>query len=366
MITYLVQSSICLILFYLVYHFLFRNHTLYIFNRCYLIGSILLSSIIPQLTLYTSTKTVSLTISNTIEVVKQVDQNSTFTLENALLCLYMGGVIISLSVLVRKLFNLVFLIRNGKIAYIKNQKVITVKDDIATCSFFNNIIISASKLNEVNEIEIEHEKVHISQYHSIDLVLSWIFQSIFWFNPVSYLYRQRLVEIHEFLADAFVITTVGKLDYQNFILTHVSQKLHSQLVHNFNSIIKMRLMMMNSTSKPNYLSYLAISIVLSFTLFQFSCKTKIASESRMPNSQIVPSYAIPTNLDDPRKRWLTEVVMDTTVTFDPESQKEVISVKRIELQYAIDTILTFDADTFEETISFVKTYKGASPGYFGI
>ena len=70
--------------------------------------------------------------------------------------------------------------------------VITSKN-ISPFSFFNFIVYNPKLFNE-SELQqiITHEKVHINERHSIDILLSQISCVIFWFNPLIWLYNKDL------------------------------------------------------------------------------------------------------------------------------------------------------------------------------
>lgn len=66
-------------------------------------------------------------------------------------------------------------------------------------SFFNFLFI-APDLRRQSAI-FEHERVHIRQLHSADVLLMELLAVVCWFNPVVYAYRRALRHLHEFLAD---------------------------------------------------------------------------------------------------------------------------------------------------------------------
>ena len=123
--------------------------------------------------------------------------------------------------------------------------------------FLGNNIKDQKMLNEI----ITHEKVHIQQKHSIDIIFIELMIIIQWFNPFIWFYKSSLKNIHEFLADEGVLNEgVKKIDYQQLL---VNQSFGVQLIgvsNNFSpgrsiwpgrqSFIKRRLIMM-SKSKTN-------------------------------------------------------------------------------------------------------------------
>lgn len=71
--------------------------------------------------------------------------------------------------------------------------------DQGAFSFFNFLFISPD-LRRQSAI-LEHERVHVRQLHSADVLLMELLAVVCWFNPVVYAYRQSLRHLHEFLAD---------------------------------------------------------------------------------------------------------------------------------------------------------------------
>lgn len=342
MLTYLFQSSICLLLFYLVYILLFRRHTHFHFNRAYLLTTMILSMVIPLVnfeiyneTMYSATTVISQNLTTTASV-----SPSAFSISNIVLILYITGLIISLLIFTYKLISLIIKINRGSESSNTNHRYTQIDGKLGVCSFMKYILIPRN--HTPNTYELSHEQSHIDQYHSIDILLAWINQSIFWFNPISYFYLFNMVEVHEFLADQGAIKKLGKTQYQSYILEVLSQKLQPQLAHNFNSIIKTRLTMMNSKSKPRTWSYFAALSVVFTTILLFSCHAK--------------KSALYTWSENGPVEVTTEVVTDTIITIDGDTYAETVSYVTKEVYYVADTIVVFNAETKKEDVTIIKTY----------
>ncbi len=71
--------------------------------------------------------------------------------------------------------------------------ILNQTDDTEPCSFFNFIFIDPNKYDsKAYEQILEHEKVHVRKYHSLDLVLAEITIVMLWFNPFVWLYRKEV------------------------------------------------------------------------------------------------------------------------------------------------------------------------------
>jgi len=135
-------------------------------------------------------------------------------------------------------------IRDGKF------RIIEIKGDKAPCSFGNNIFINPEKYDwdTYNQI-LMHEKVHIEQGHSLDIVLAEIVLVFQWFNPFAWLYRGELENNLEFLTDEAVLghNPVERESYQLSLLKVSAPHLALSVTTNYNqSLLKKRIVMMNA------------------------------------------------------------------------------------------------------------------------
>src|SRR5258708_6742837 len=146
----------------------------------------------------------------------------------------------------------VLLIRAYSNPVIKDGKfrIIEVKGDKAPCSFGNNIFINPEKYDwdTYNQI-LMHEKVHIQQGHSFDILLAELVLVFQWFNPFAWLYRGELENNLEFLTDEAVLdqNSVEKSSYQMSLLKVSAPHLALSVTTNYNqSLLKKRIVMMNA------------------------------------------------------------------------------------------------------------------------
>ncbi len=129
-------------------------------------------------------------------------------------------------------------------------RIIEVKGDKAPCSFGNNIFINPEKYDwdTYNQI-LMHEKVHIQQGHSLDILLAELVLVFQWFNPFAWLYRGELENNLEFLTDEAVLghNPVEKESYQMSLLKVSVPHLALSVTTNYNqSLLKKRIVMMNA------------------------------------------------------------------------------------------------------------------------
>jgi len=129
-------------------------------------------------------------------------------------------------------------------------RIVELDGDKAPCSFGNSIFINPGKYDweTYNQI-LMHEKVHIQQGHSFDLVLAELMLVIQWFNPFAWLYRRELESNLEFLTDDEVLHQhkVEPADYQLSLLKVSVPNFSMRITTNYNqSLLKKRIVMMNA------------------------------------------------------------------------------------------------------------------------
>jgi uncharacterized protein YjhX (UPF0386 family) len=127
-------------------------------------------------------------------------------------------------------------------------------DGTAPFSFFKYMVINKQLFNdrELRQV-ISHEKVHIQQWHSIDILFAELVHIILWVNPLI-VYLKRCIKLnHEYIADSEVINSgVDKKDYQLSILQSSFKLQAHQLTNLYSSSkVKTRIKMMNLKKSPN-------------------------------------------------------------------------------------------------------------------
>lgn len=358
---YLFQVSICTLICYLVYHFLYQNKTNHTFNRVYLITALLLSSLFPLLQIPVFPEYIDLTLAmktTGITNEKQLEEVSWWTLENMVFILYAIGVMIHLMALIYRLYSLYDIIKKGEKKAEKDCTKVYTDSGLSVSSFLFYLIIPTEKKDSITAYELEHEKNHIRQKHSLDILFLEFFRLFYWFNPILIFYKKRMVEVHEYLADESTVQQFGQADYEAFLIQQVTQKTKQSLVHNFYSLFKNRINMMNSKVKTSLWQYLMMLPMVALSLFLFSFDTYPVYNNN--DISIIASDTIPGSN--------TEIV-DTIIMFDPETKTktmEIVRRKATSLKFedlkeqktGIDTVIVFDPDTYKETIFIMNHETG--------
>lgn len=248
-LTYLLQVNLYLLLFYLFYLVLLRHETFFRLNRFYLVGSGILALFIPLLRadwikeLFVTEQVKQLAqIVNTS--IPQTD-NITFTVIKA----QEQPLFTSTEWfwLVYGIVTLVFLVNFLRKLYLLN-KILKKGNKGQAFSFFNKIFVDNEL--EGQETIMKHELVHAKQWHSADVIFFELFTAMNWFNPVVYLYKNAIKNIHEFIADETAASTLeNKSAYALLLVSNVFDTQPEQLTNSFynQSLLKRRIIMLHKT-----------------------------------------------------------------------------------------------------------------------
>lgn len=302
--------------FLLIYFLLLRRLKFFKTNRIYLIITILIALVLP----FIEFQKINIVKDNYVlrlPEIQFIDNLQKPTVDSSRSIDYFAYFyfIISGILLVRLLFNL------GAIFRIVRNSDIILRDDISfiynskiqtTSSFFKYLFVPVHLKDELDERILLHEKRHIQQLHSIDILFLEFLKVAFWLNPLIYVYSFLFREVHEFDADDIAASSDSK-SYFELMLRNIS--IQEQLKLNntfFSSQIKSRIMMLNlnPSHKLNYSRYL-ILIPLIFIL----CKCSVTGKRNQDFRSFHVDYT------------------DTMEIFDPKTYKSEIKVVRTEYDY---------------------------------
>ena len=342
---YIIEASICLVLFYIVYLLFIKNDTFHKVKRLYLLASVVISIVIPILPSANWTKEIEKTIiPKSIENVSGAIFNDNFgkfifnitsdqvsinykegpsiTLSAMMCIFYFLGVAYMCFRLSVNLYRIINLVKRNKGRPYKKYNIILLTNDYPTFSFFSYIFLNDRDLNQKEKKDILlHEETHLKQGHSFDIIFLEICKIAFWFNPIIWQYKNSLLKVHECLADEFVVTSrpVSIQDYQSLLLNQYLSNINIELIHPFNySLIKFRINMMTKIKSKWWAKYkivFAVPIIIislvAFSNDRLSFSTvKTTQQSNLNQTELFKKFL---------GKWTFEKTKDSTYTFLCES-----------------------------------------------
>lgn len=355
LLLYFIKANGLIILFYLMYVLFLRKETFFISNRWYFIIGLLLALALPFIKF---TKTIWVEPTPVAAFYQeQVPTSSTLTeipiQENPVdwllivLCAYL---IISFLFLLKIGMELISFFK--KIQHQNKQKEsnYTLVDSDAIenpFSFFNYIVINKNRFSEA-EIEhiVTHERIHVTQKHSIDVVTGKLFCALFWINPIVWFYRKAMLQNLEFIADSATVQLIeNKYEYQKTLLKVVTRQHDLSITNQFyQSLIKKRIVMLhtNQSHKRNAWKYaIVLPLLVGFMLlFQIETVAQVKEDAKVATyavAQVSFSSILTKNSTDKELQELEK-------TFSNEKYKLKISkVKRNKEGEIIGIKLSFDS-----------------------
>ena len=265
---YLLKSGCCLVIFYIFFKLMMSRTTFFRFNRITLLVGLLGCTLLPLIELTTTEETFLHTPLYAIHEILQSTEQVMPNLEQAgneillfeknpeisslnwipvtLGTIYGAGALLTFVWLSVSTCRLAQLIRMSEKKRYGNYILVIPRQPIASFSWGRYIVISASDYSRQSEEVLLHEMMHLRNHHTLDLLFMQIFLLVHWFNPVIWLLKRELQEIHEFEADNGVINTgVDATKYQLLLVKKaVGTRLYS-MANGFNhSKLKKRITMM--------------------------------------------------------------------------------------------------------------------------
>ena len=304
----LLQSSLSIAVIYLVYYVFLRKDTFFKTNRFYLITAILFSLLIPFLDLSVLFGPIERTYFVLLDPIIIYPEGIQATMDNnpslfqIALAVYFTGVIIFLFRFLFQLGQLIYLIRRYGISKKQGMRFVFTDKTYSPFSFFNIVFLNRSDLESVDTQKIiVHEKVHIQQWHSLDLMLLEIITIIQWFNPFIWMYRHAVKTLHEYLADEGVLYSGVNVKVYSALLFNQSTGIQiNDLANNFSkSLLKRRFIMMTK-SRTQKFARLKLMLVLPLA---FSMMLVISCGPDIPAQQeeevVKPQTEAPNEADRP-------------------------------------------------------------------
>jgi hypothetical protein len=292
-IYYVLESTVCLLLFLMVYRLLIANLTHFSWMRVYLLICVTLSLVLPLIIIPIHWRS-SIILSDLFNSYNLFSGNqpdgysSAQSLNNRSIDRQQGLIILVIALyiigLLYKAYNFAKNLRSIQNCIKQNSKVrdggywfVDLDEIVPPFSFFNYIFITNSyqslSPDDLQRIK-DHEKIHARQFHSLDVIFIEFISIFFWFNPLMIYLKKSIQEIHEYIVDDKIANRgKGKKDYAELLLKLASEVKGFNLSAGFSgSQIKRRIVMISKQrSLPGHklmfiiLVPLTILLMLSFS-----------------------------------------------------------------------------------------------------
>lgn len=271
MLDYIFPASICLLTFLIFHKLLFEKNNWHVFNRFFLLASVVFSAIIPLtfITTYVRLPKQNSTepALNTVSII--ADSSDQFPWTTILGIVYVVGLLFFFYRFFRNLNSIFREINSNQKLKKGNFSLVLLERSCIPHSFLNSIFISKTDFekNEIPASVLFHEEIHVRQKHSLDILFLEFLQCILWFNPLLIWLKKEIIMNHEYMADKAVLEAgfEGK-EYQTELLRFSKIGPSPELSHSFHfKPLKKRLQQMknqNPKKSSKFLSKLGIVLLL--------------------------------------------------------------------------------------------------------
>ena len=361
LLLYIGKAAILIAVFYLLYRLLMERETFHRFNRAILLLSVLIAFILPlcEINLHKTVVAASMPVTDGAVVADSQSATERGGIYNPFLWLfliYLAGIVLKLLHTAISIYRLNRLISQCEQHPQADGTTIAVcAQNIAPFSWWNTIVFSRRDYQLQDSALLVHERAHINSYHSFDLLLMELAIALQWFNPAIWLIGRELRAVHEYEADASVLS--GGVDahhYLNLLMDRANAKLECKLANAISQqTLKNRFQMMaRHRSKPSrLLKVLYLLPVVAITL-ALNAQTIIHYQAPEP----APSHPVADTIQAPAPQ---KVAPDPVVK--PHKQQSIQKSKP-QLETALLTISGMVVDEEGNPLlgTAVKEHDGAT------
>jgi bla regulator protein BlaR1 len=276
---FLINSSVCLFVLWLAYKLLLENTSWHGFKRFYLIGALILSMLIPFIvveTIVIPMEEIPFINDAQLPFMESAMEKSGVTFRWLYIgwSLYVIGAFIMLWRFGKNLYSFRIQQEDEISSYAAYQLILRNSFTIPH-SFLTRIFISKKdqESNKIPRVVLEHEKAHLDQKHSLDVLFIEFLLIAFWFNPLLYIIRYSIKLNHEFLADRAVLSQgISTNAYQETLLEQATTSYQQAMANTFTfPIIKKRFHIMKTHTSNTSLVFRSLALIPVIALLVISC-----------------------------------------------------------------------------------------------
>ena len=410
MLLYIIKSTFFLVIFYLLFKGFLEQRKSHFFKRYYLLAVIIISFTLPLISLSFQVAPNQITEAKdtfskeiyapyfmpALTQYSPVVPSFNFPVIKIIYWLISGLFAVQF---LKRLLRLIFLRQTGQKIATKYGIVVLHTIVKTPFSFYNCMYLNAEKwnANTISEYILLHEQAHIEQKHSLDIILLEILKIFFWFQPFIYIFKKRIQENHEYLADAHCLSQINNIKrYQELVLSYYqnSEKNNIALNSSFTfKNIKKRFIMMKNTKKGRVWETVFYSSVFVVGFLGFIGIEAKAAEVKTIENKITQSVQLITSPDKgvtgkkealkstqiykrfpdsiqekPIVYYIEEDISSSTVTIEGKEYKYLVDASKKVTFFLKGKKIRLDADKYKLVDNNQKfknlKYHSYSAGYF--
>jgi beta-lactamase regulating signal transducer with metallopeptidase domain len=329
----LLFSAVAIALFFGLYAATLRRSNLLRLRRFYLVGTLMVAMVIPFVSIETKTPQAT-RVSSYVQHIQILDEaptlqigdteaspvsiqtetkvetqnaSASWTLKDLLIKAYLIGCAVTFILLIVKLVRTFRYYRRSNLSeslstWEMRVRILAEPDGNLPFSFLRSVFVNPEVFTE-SELQqvLCHERAHIRQHHTADLLLLEAVKVFQWFNPLIYLYLRELKSVHEYLADEEVLAQGAvKRDYLELLYKQLCVGKFAPVGNSFRHFLtKNRIQMMNQKVKNKVSAWWLLLLIPIMTgLLLVNCHPKTdnlpeevaADEEVCENPDVMPEF----------------------------------------------------------------------------
>lgn len=330
MMLYVIKAAITLALLYSCFFLFLSKETFHRFNRCMLVGIMLISLVMPMFHFTTSHPT---TLNEEVYIVQNYIEHDTppiivtaqqaqgITWIQVLTWIYLAGVVLMLILTLVQAISLCrFMCSGVRHTDTQGNTVILHNNDVPPFSIFRYIVMSVKDYESSRQYILTHEQEHIRLGHTYDLLLLQGMKTLMWFNPFIWFLSRDLKAVHEYEADQAVINQgIDAKSYQQLLVMKVVGNRLQPFTNNLNhGSLKKRIVMMYQKPSNRWLMLKALCAIPVAALTINTFATPIETDPVEDMVKTLETTSVPT-INEVKENVLTTVesVDETTFAIHP-------------------------------------------------
>jgi TonB family protein len=267
---YDLKVAVLIAVFYMFYRLLLSRETFHRLNRVVLLTTAVASFLLPLCVITMHETVVVKGVMSQVSfdgLAAVIEDDPQVPLWQMILpVLYIIGMVATLAYTLVSIVKVWLLIRNSE--HHAEPDGITVcvtgNDDVSPFSFGSYIVMNRSDYESSDAAIMAHERGHISLHHTLDVLLVDVLTALQWFNPAMWMLRQDLRAIHEYEADAAVLSQgINMRQYQYLLIQKAVATCGYSVANGItHSTLKNRINMMLTNKKTTSKSWLKVAALL--------------------------------------------------------------------------------------------------------
>lgn len=223
-----------------------------------------------------------------------------------------GGIALLLGLrMVIRLLSIVGLRRRGRLHREGAWCIVVCPEPMQPCSFFHWIFLPASMADtpDARATILKHEKAHIRQMHTLDILLGEVVAALCWINPFAWLLLKEIRLNLEYLADRAALADEPEKRAYQYLLLDLARdnRPHASAIPFGHSFLKERIAMINcrdSSTRSRYRYLLVLPLCFLLVVGSQSCRQSSGHKVQNDNpiqsttSEAQPQTATPREIPE--------------------------------------------------------------------